>query len=290
MNRPQIATVVVAAAFVLVSWSSSWFEITAIGTYTEGPEREPTIRTQYIVDNSQETFELTIDNATPLLLYWINREDVSSEEEQGESEESPGEPKGEGASKQSSEPCSGSCLDWVRSAVAIAMFVFVATMCAAVARPSLVTSLGVITVWLAGAIVIVGGIPLAAAIDFGISGGEGDSDDGSATGGFDSETQDSVPADQFAHFEDDSVYGIRMNGIVFTYDSVGYDLGLLEEGDRKAVIDNPPDKGEPGYESLVRFHGELSLGPGAILSWWSLLLPLMAFAFTRKYVPNDEEE
>ncbi|MDP7446880.1 MAG: hypothetical protein QGF28_06760, partial [Candidatus Thalassarchaeaceae archaeon] len=169
MNRPQIATVVVAVAFVLMSWTSSWFEITATGTYTEGPEREPTIRTQYIVDNSQETFELTIDNATPLLLYWINREDVSSEEEQGGSEERPGEE----ASKQSSEPCSGSCLDWVRSAVAIAMFVFVATMCAAVARPSLVASLGAITVWLASAIVIVGGIPLAAAIDFGISGGEG---------------------------------------------------------------------------------------------------------------------
>ena len=56
-----------------MSWSSVWFEISAVGVYSEGIDREPTITTDYVIDNSQESFELSIENSTPLLLYWINR-------------------------------------------------------------------------------------------------------------------------------------------------------------------------------------------------------------------------
>ena len=78
MDSTRFTALALAAMFALISWSSPWFEITAAGTYTEGPEREPTIRTQYSIDNEQQTFEISIDNATPLLLYWIQREDVNS--------------------------------------------------------------------------------------------------------------------------------------------------------------------------------------------------------------------
>ena len=47
MDDGRKAALVLTAVFVLMSWSSPWFEITATGTYTEGLEREPTIRTQY---------------------------------------------------------------------------------------------------------------------------------------------------------------------------------------------------------------------------------------------------
>ena len=81
MEDGRKAALVLASLFVLMAWSSPWFEITATGTYTEGLEREPTIRTQYAIDNDQQTFELSIDNATPLLLYWLQREDVTPQSE-----------------------------------------------------------------------------------------------------------------------------------------------------------------------------------------------------------------
>ena len=78
-------------------------------------------------------------------------------------------------------------------------------------------------------------------------------------------------------------------GLVFTYDSTGFDLGLLEEGERQAVIDSAPSEGQPGYESLIGFHGELVAGPGQIFSWWFLILPLYAFSL-RQRTKSDEEE
>ena len=52
MAAVRNAALGLAALLVLVAWSSAWFEITATGTYVEGLDREPTIRTQYSIDLS----------------------------------------------------------------------------------------------------------------------------------------------------------------------------------------------------------------------------------------------
>ena len=112
---------------------------------------------------------------------------------------------------------------------------------------------------------------------------------GSATGGFDTNTQETVEVDQFAHFEQDGDVGLSFDGISFTYDSVGFDLGLLAEGDRQAVIESAPTEGEPGYESLIGFHGEMTIGPGPILTWWLLTAPLVIVNLRGHRDPLEEE-
>ena len=264
--------IVVAGLFLLTAWSSTWFEITAVGVYTDGLEREPTISTHYMIDNSHESFEMSIGNATPLLLYWIDREDVSTEPTiQGENSSEP--PADSQSSDGSSEPCSGSCLDMARSLVELTMFALFAALCLSSTRPSTLFRATLAIVWLLGTVVILVSVPLAAAVDFGISGGEDDGE--SSTGGFDTNVQETVEVDQFAHFEQDEDIGLSFDGISFTYDSVGFDLGLLAEEDRQAVIDSAPAEGEPGYESLIGFHGEMTVGPGPILTWWLLTAPLV---------------
>ncbi|MDP7004577.1 MAG: hypothetical protein QGG21_06170 [Candidatus Thalassarchaeaceae archaeon] len=287
MEDGRKAALVMASVFVLMAWSSPWFEITATGTYTEGLDREPTIRTQYAIDNDQQTFELSIDNATPLLLYWLQREDVTP---QSEPQEQGGQAPSESTEEEGAEePCSGSCMDWARTSLGLLMASFMASLVAAASRPRLATKSLAAATWMICLLFIAVAVPLAAAADFGIfSGGEGESE-GSSTGGFDSETDDSVSVDQFAHFSSDSGGGVSAGGLVFTYDSVGYDLGLLEEDQRQAVIDSPPGEGEPGHESLIRFHGELVAGPGAIVSWWFLSLPLMAYLLKPGHAGDEEE-
>ena len=272
MRKSEFATLLLAAAFLLMAWSGSWFEIVAEGTYNEGLDREPTIRTQYMIDNSQESFEMSIENATPLLLYWLEREDVSQEPD------SPGEnssdiPADTPSSDGSSDPCSGSCLDRARSLVGLTMLALFAALCLSSARPTTPLRAAAALVWLLGTVVILTAVPLAAAADFGISGGEDVGE--SSTGGFDTNAQETVEVDQFAHFEQDGGMGLFFDGISFTYDSVGFDLGLLEEEDRQAVIDNAPLEGELGYESLIGFHGEMTVGPGSILTWWLFTAPLV---------------
>ena len=272
MSSSRPVVIALAGLFLLTAWSSTWFEITAVGTYTDGLEREPTIRTQYMIDNSHESFEMSIENSTPLLLYWIEREDVSTEPttQEGNSSDIPTEPP---SSDGGSDPCSGSCLDRARGLVGLTMLALFAALCLSSARPTIPLRAAAALVWLLGTVVILTAVPLAAAADFGISGGEDVGE--SSTGGFDTNAQETVEVDQFAHFEQDGDMGLSFDGISFTYDSVGFDLGLLAEEDRQAVIDSAPAEGEPGYESLIAFHGELSIGPGTILTWWLFTAPLV---------------
>jgi hypothetical protein len=269
-----------------MAWAGSWFEIVAEGTYTEGLDREPTIRTQYMIDNSQESLEMSIENATPLLLYWLEREDVSPEPDSpgGNSSDIPADsPSSDGGS----DPCSGSCLDRARSLVGLTMLALFAALCLSSARPTIPLRAAAALVWLLGTVVILTAVPLAAAADFGISGGEDVGE--SSTGGFDTNAQETVEVDQFAHFEQDGDMGLSFDGISFTYDSVGFDLGLLAEEDRQAVIESAPTEGEPGYESLIGFHGEMTIGPGPILTWWLLTAPLVIVNLRSHGEPLEEE-
>ncbi len=272
MRKSEFATLLLAAAFLLMAWSGSWFEIVAEGTYNEGLDREPTIRTQYMIDNSQESFEMSIENATPLLLYWLEREDVSQEPDSS-GENSSDIPADTPPSEGNSDPCSGSCLDRARSLVGLTMLALFTALYLSSARPTTPLRAAAALVWLLGTVVILTAVPLAAAADFGISGGEDIGE--SSTGGFDTNTQETVEVDQFAHFEQDGDMGLSFDGISFTYDSVGFDLGMLAEEDRQAVIESAPTEGEPGYESLIGFHGEMTIGPGPILTWWLLTAPLV---------------
>ena len=286
MSSSRPAVIALAGLFLLIAWSSTWFEIAAVGTYTDGLEREPTIRTHYMIDNSHESFEMSIENSTPLLLYWIEREDVSTEPttQEGNSSDMPTDPP---SSDGSSDPCSGSCLDRARSLVGLTMLALFAALCLSSARPTTPLRAAAALVWLLGTVVILTAVPLAAAADFGISGGEDGG--GSATGGFDTNTQETVEVDQFAHFEQDGDVGLSFDGISFTYDSVGFDLGLLAEEDRQAVIESAPTEGEPGYESLIGFHGEMTIGPGPILTWWLLTAPLVIVNLRGHRDPLEEE-
>tara|TARA_Y100001970_G_scaffold93661_2_gene118068 strand:- start:68030 stop:68902 length:873 start_codon:yes stop_codon:yes gene_type:complete len=279
-----------AALLVMVAWSSAWFQITATGTYVEGLDREPTISTQYSIDNDEQTFEISIENATPLILYWMQREDIT---EGGEPDDDPPEETSNEAKEESEdegpERCGGDCMGRARTYLALLMVTFVATLGFSALRPSRRADAAAGISWLACLSMIVLGVPMAAAADFGIFGSDQGGETGSSTGGFDSETDGSVSIDQFAHFSSRTGNGLSSTGLVFTYESTGYDLGLLDEGDRQAVIDSAPSEGQPGHESLIGFHGELVAGPGPIFSWWFLILPLYAYSL-RRGKKTDEEE
>ena len=291
MEAGRKAALGLAAVFVMMAWSSAWFEITGTGTYVEGLKREPTITTQYSIDNDEQTFDLSIENATPLILYWLQREDISpSEEPDGGDSDEP--PNGVGREEESDQgqPCKGECMDLARESLAILMAAFVTSLAVSALRPSRSADAVAGITWISCLALIVLGVPMAAAADFGIFGSDGeDGGSDSSTGGFDSDTDGSVSVDQFAHFTSRTDTGLSSSGLVFYYDSSGFDLGLLEEDERQAVIDSAPSEGQPGYESLIGFHGELVAGPGAIFSWWFLILPLYAYSL-RRGGKSDEEE
>lgn len=269
MNH-KIICIVLTGLFLLTSWTSTWFEISAVGIYSEGIDREPTITTDYVINNNEESFELIIENSTPLLLYWINRENISPDSNDGNISSNSEEIE----SRKESNYCSESCLDIVRIVVKSIMIILFILVCMSYIRPTRIIKTVTISTWVTGAFIILISIPLAIAIDFGIT-DMGNDENSSSTGGFDTNTKETVEEDQFAHFEEKNDFDFSFNRINFYYESLGFDLGLVDEDHRANVSIHPPIEGEKYYDSLIQFNGEMNIKTGDIMMWWLLIAPLL---------------
>ena len=111
---------VIAVLFVFLSmglWTSAWFEIHGRGTYTEGIEREPSIVIEYSIDSSQESISVSLENATPLLQYWRNRDTITDSNTATNQQQ-------DSDSESSANDEKSSSLDSVRIVVSLILFVF----------------------------------------------------------------------------------------------------------------------------------------------------------------------
>ena len=262
---------VIAVLFVFLStglWTSAWFEIDGRGTYTEGIEREPSIVIEYSIDSSQESISVSLENATPLLQYWRNRDTITDSNTATNQQQ-------DSDSESSASDEKYSSLDTVRIVVGLIIIVFGLCMFEAVRNSSKIWSKVSFAAWVILGLSILIQVPMSAISDFGLN-DEGES----STGGFDSANNDEVSVNQFAHYSSNSGLGVEFFSLNFDYSSQGYDLGLLAEEDRQQVIDNPPEVGEDGYESYIKFDAEMNAGPGPVIYWW-LGLGALVFYWNR---------
>ena len=257
-NHPESYKYVFLVIIIFLSsslWYSDWFEIEGEGVYTEGIEREPKITVNYNIDNSVELISVSIENATPLLQYWNNRDVVEPEESNDEKD----------ISEDMVEPTENSDknnLNTTRDLIKIMLIVFIGMMIISTINKNIFWSrLTIISLLLISFLFLIQ-VPLSAVDDFGLS------DEGqSSTGGFDTANNDEVSVNQFAHFESNSGFGLDLFSLKFDYSSNGFDLGLLEPDERQSVIDNKPKAGEPGYNSYVKFEAEMNAGPSESIYW-----------------------
>jgi len=259
MNNPRepykYVFLIIIIFFSSSLWYSDWFEIEGEGVYTEGIDREPQIIINYNIDNSVELISVSIENATPLLQYWNNRDVV--------------EPEGSNDTQDISENVAESAeksdennLDTTRNLIKIMLIVFIGIMTISTLNKNIFWSrLTIISLLLIFFLFLIQ-VPLSAVDDFGLS------DEGqSSTGGFDTANNDEVSVNQFAHFESNSGFGLDMFSLKFDYSSNGFDLGLLEPDERQSVIDNKPKAGDSGYNSYVKFEAEMNAGPSESIYW-----------------------
>jgi len=257
-------------------WTSSWFEINGRGTYIEGIEREPSIVVEYTIDSSQESISVSLENATPLLQYWRNREIISNQEMTDEDQQ-------ETNVENSLTEEESSTLDVIRTLITIIIFFIGLSIVESVRKSSRIWNRVSIVVWFILGLSILFQVPMSAIDDFGLS-----QDGESSTGGFDSASNDEVSIDQFAHHSSNSGIDLEFFNLNFYYSSQGYDLGLLSEEDRQQVIDNPPIIGEKGYESFIKFDAEMKAGPGTVIYWW-LSIGILIFYWNRSLKTDSSD-
>ena len=259
MNNPRepykYVLLIIIILFSSSLWYSDWFEIEGEGVYTEGIDREPQIIINYNIDNSVELISVSIENATPLLQYWNNRDVVEpdgSNDTQDISENA----------EESAENSDKNNLDTTRNLIKIMLIVFILIMTISTLNKNIFWSrLTIISLLLISFLFLIQ-VPLSAVDDFGLS------DEGqSSTGGFDTANNDEVSVNQFAHFESNSGFGLDIFSLKFDYSSNGFDLGLLEPDERQSVIDNKPKAGDSGYNSYVKFEAEMNAGPSESIYW-----------------------
>ena len=259
MNNPRepykYVLLIIIILFSSSLWYSDWFEIEGEGVYTEGIDREPQIIINYNIDNSVELISVSIENATPLLQYWNNRDVV--------------EPEGSNDTQDISENAAESAensdknnLDTTRNLIKIMLIVFIGIITISTLNKNIFWSRLTIICLLLISFLFLIQVPLLAVDDFGLS------DEGqSSTGGFDTANNDEVSVNQFAHFESNSGFGLDIFSLKFDYSSNGFDLGLLEPDERQSVIDNKPKAGDSGYNSYVKFEAEMNAGPSESIYW-----------------------
>ena len=257
-NHPESYKYVFLVIIIFLSsslWYSDWFEIEGEGVYTEGIEREPKITVNYNIDNSVELISVSIENATPLLQYWNNRDVVEPEESNDKQDISED-------MVESTVNSDKNNLDATRDLIKIMLIVFIGMIIISTINKNIFWSrLTIISLLLISFLFLIQ-VPLSAVDDFGLS------DEGqSSTGGFDTANNDEVSVNQFAHFESNSGFGLDLFSLKFDYNSNGFDLGLLEPDERQSVIDNKPKAGEPGYDSYVKFEAEMNAGPSESIYW-----------------------
>jgi hypothetical protein len=259
MNNPRepykYVLLIIIIFFSSSLWYSDWFEIEGEGVYTEGIDREPQIIINYNIDNSVELISVSIENATPLLQYWNNRDVVESEGSNDTQDISEN-------AEESAENSDKNNLDTTRNLIKIMLIVFILIMTISTLNKNIFWSrLTIISLLLISFLFLIQ-VPLSAVDDFGLS------DEGkSSTGGFDTANNDEVSVNQFAHFESNSGFGLDIFSLKFDYSSNGFDLGLLEPDERQSVIDNKPKAGDSGYNSYVKFEAEMNAGPSESIYW-----------------------
>ena len=264
-------------------WFSDWFALTGTGSYTEGLDREPTIVVEYTIDASQESVSISLENATPLLQYWRNRETITDPIDEGEDPDGEDSAELEASESQQKASTSSSKLDFTRTLIGILIVLFCLCAFEGVKNLNRNWMKASLAVWLLLGAMLVFQLPIAAVSDFGMDeGGE------SSTGGFDTANNDEVSVSQFAHFESEGGLAVELLALRFDYNSQGFDLGLLDEEDRQAVIDDAPAPDEPGYESFIRFEGEMKAGPGPVMLWWLVLGALVLYCMREMRTDSSE--
>ncbi len=263
---PVIRLLVVIALAVLCL-SSVWFQIESKGTYVEGIDREPTLWANYSIDGEVEVMELEISNATPLMLYWFERDNINNNTNTSNSNNTLDSD--DGNEPNSSEE---SFLNLSRARIIVKLTVLLCCVLEllCIIRPKKIIRGAAICFWFAGLFALVILVPTSLVTGFG--GADTQPGDGFDTG-------EESDASQFAHSKFTSDLDFTFGAIVWSFESEGFDLGLVDEQHRDSVRQSPPEQGEPGAESFIRFAGDVSIVTSEGVWFW-LSIPLFWLLIT----------
>ncbi len=265
---------------------SAWLVASVEASYTEGRPSPTEFHSLVAIDNEQTLIDVRIERATAFFLYTLQRDDTArmpvnttGDDDQG----SPSDDSGE------SDESGGSDRDWLqigRNWIKASLILLVLSELLMMVPWKWRHYLRVFA--FAMTLVAFSMFPIAyvASLGGGDDGG-GDDDDGGSSAtegapGAEIETQ------SFAHSTEDIRLRPIWLGFELQADFSGYDLGLVDEEDRAAVIEQPPEENETGAKSFVAFESTFNIELGKNLDAL-LVLPLMWYFLPARPINHNKK-
>ncbi len=233
------------------SFLMSWLELEIGVEFTSGkPERSELILENEL-DAEQETFEFRIEKATPFVTWIFSRDSLQPEEVENDAE-----------------------YQGPQSRVENTRTVTIVTLLAAAAISLIAAVRGppkmrwIFALWVIGLLLFTIAIPMAWMLDMSST-----YDDGLP--------EDEVPVQEFAHVNSNFSSEIVFIGVTFYFDGDGWDLGMIDEENRSAVKENPPDDPDGDHKAHIGWDAYASIRYGNALTSW-LIMGLLLFGIFLK--------
>jgi hypothetical protein len=272
----------VGAAWILISilcFSTlhvSWLELSGSTEFTSGkPERSELI-IEIEVDSTMETQSIQIEKATPFVLWMMVRDSVENESINEDLTE------GQNDSTAKGNEDDVGIIDRMQSFTTLAacMVGFIALLCALQGR---IQMRWVFSLWSVGFLLFIC-LPIAWMVDVGQT-----LDSGLP------EEQGPNESEAFVHVNSDTHSELVFIGIEFHFEGDGWDLGMIEEENRNATIEEAPDDENGTHDAHIGWDGEVSLRYGDSLTIWLAIgvLLLSIFFYERhrnQSILSDEAE
>ncbi|MEE2811931.1 MAG: hypothetical protein VX627_02740 [Candidatus Thermoplasmatota archaeon] len=237
----------------------SWLELSGSTEFTSGrPERTELIM-EIEVDANQETQEIRIEKATPFIMWLMTRDSIEEDfpEENG------------------TAGGDATTLDTVRGLTTLTVCLAGAVAGFSAGRGS-VRMRWLLSLWMAGLLLFVIGVPIAWMLDMAETLDDGLPDDYG-------------PGESFAHVNSETGSELVFIGIAFYFDGDGWDLGMIDSGNRSAAMEEPPEDPNGTHIAHIGWDGEISLRYGNALTIWLIVGILLSsiYFYEKRQRPSN---
>ncbi len=266
MNRKVGAAWFLIAILCFSTLFVSWLELTGSTEFTSGkPERSELI-VEIEIDSKMETQEIRLEKATPFVLWMIVRDSVENETSGAEPSE---EETDAGTNNDAEEGVS--TIERMQSLtnLTVSLVGFIALLSSLQGR---IRMRWVFSVWTVGLLLFIC-LPLTWMTSLGQTLDSGLPDD-----------QGPNDSEAFVHVNSETDFEIVFIGLEFHFEGDGWDLGMIDEENRNATIEEPPEDENGTHDAHIGWDGEISLRYGDALTVWLIvgILLMSIFFYERR--------
>lgn len=260
---------------------SAWLVATVEGAYTEGRPAPTEVHSLVAIDKDRTMIDVEIRKATSFFVYTLIRDGDASVpvNESGEQDAPQANNGSETAPSESTEEEKRAWLDLGRQSVMVALVVLVlseALMLTGMRWRHHIRTLAFLSTLVAFSVVF----PACYMLE--LSGGEGEDETATNTPGAEIETV------SFAHTNASSDVSLVWLGFQLDAGFSGYDLGLVEEENRTAVVASIPEPGSKDASSYIAFESTFQIQLGQNLDAL-LILPFVWYILPAPNLRNPSE-